>query len=239
MGVSRAALLICLALTPTAHAIRPFITDDARVVGRGLAQLETWAQLDAALLQQNLLVALGPTPWLEVTLGVQHGVALEGGRYGLAGPLAQAKALLFPPVDQGRPGVAIAAGLLAPVGFGALTPPSPGGFGFLIATASLLEERVLLHLNLGLTGLAHAGVSPTAGVGAQVRVVAGLHAVGEVVYGDPYAPLLRAPAGQLGFRYVFSDEVQLDGTVAAAVSRERLEPWGTLGLRLVTPAPWW
>jgi hypothetical protein len=41
----------------------------------------------------------------------------------------------------------------------------------------------------------------------------------------PDAPLLRAPADQLGFRSVFSDEVQLGGTIAAAVQGERLEPW--------------
>lgn len=35
----------------SAHAIRPFITDDARVVGRATPQLETWVFGDRAGLQ--------------------------------------------------------------------------------------------------------------------------------------------------------------------------------------------
>ena len=49
--------------------VRPFITDDARVVGAGLAQVESWVRSDHESHQLWVLGAVGPTSWLELTLG--------------------------------------------------------------------------------------------------------------------------------------------------------------------------
>jgi hypothetical protein len=75
--------------------------------------------------------------------------------------------------------------------------------------------------------------------------VAGLHGIGEVYYGDPYDPRFSHPATQVGFRYIFNEHVQLDGTfgstLRAAVAADghvQIEQWGTLGLRLVSPELW-
>jgi hypothetical protein len=38
----------------------------------------------------------------------------------------------------------------------------------------------------------------TGGVGVQARIVAGLHGMAEVYYGDPYDPRFAHPALQLG-----------------------------------------
>jgi hypothetical protein len=64
-----------LCWTLHAHAIRPFITDDARVVGAHLLQLETWVQADAEQLQHWVLPAFGPTERIELTLGAVHGAS--------------------------------------------------------------------------------------------------------------------------------------------------------------------
>lgn len=42
--------------------VRPFITDDARVVGNRLTQLESWYRQDKGGIEQWILTAYGPTP---------------------------------------------------------------------------------------------------------------------------------------------------------------------------------
>lgn len=249
--------------TQPAFAIRPFVTDDARVVGEKLAQLETWVLVDRFVLEHNALAAVGPTSWLEVTAGVVNGATHTGPRrgYSITGPILQGKALLLPARNNGRPGLAFAAGALAPIGHGSFKPPGWGGFAYFAMTESIGEEKLLIHANIGLAAgdngnlrsrEGFAALPPervsflvTAGVGAQLHVVRGLHAVAEVYYGDPYDPRTGFPASQVGFRYIFSDRVQMDGTmgttlreVGDAGGHLATEQWGTLGLRVVSPELW-
>jgi hypothetical protein len=198
--------------TRPAQAIRPFVTDDARVVGNKLAQVETWFLLDRQVLEHNVLGAFGPTDWLELTVGFTHGAMHSGpeGGYAITGPILQLKGLFLTARNNGRPGIALAAGALPPLGVGAFTPPGWGGFAYLAVTESLFDEWLLLHGNLG---VAVADEGPhasegrlrtlvTAGFGFQARVFAGLHGVAEVYYGDPYDPSADFPALQVGFRYI-------------------------------------
>jgi hypothetical protein len=246
------ALLASWVAPPRARAIRPFVTDDARVVGDRLAQLETWALLDPHALEHYALAALGPTEWLELTLGLVHGGVFRGDDrgYSLSGPIMQGKVLFTPAVDGGLPGIALAAGALPPWGFGALVPAGWGAFAYLAVTQSLWEEALLLHANLGVAigddrDAGALDVLPTAGFGFQAKVVGGMHAVAEIYYGDPYDPAFAHPATQVGFRYIFNDDVQIDGTFGVTLIRVDQPDgarahgyWGTLGLRLVSPPLW-
>jgi hypothetical protein len=238
------AALLLLA-SRRADAIRPFITDDARVVGRGLIQLETWVFVDRTGVQHWIFPAFGPTDFLELTVGVVHGVGLElePTRYALAAPLFQAKVLARPHVPNSWPGLAFAGGAFAPFGLGQFRLTNWAGFGYLSLTESLFsQERLLIHANLGFAlvqeGAAGLRGAVTGGVGTQVRVVRGLHFVGEVVYGDPY----RAGGGaafQTGFRYILNDYIQIDTTVGYGLSGEERAPlWGSAGLRLVSSPLW-
>jgi hypothetical protein len=258
-----AGALLTLLVPRPAHAIRPFVTDDARVVGGKLAQLETWLFVDRLVLAHNALGAIGPTDWLELTVGLTHGGGHSGPDrgYSITGPIMQVKALLVPARNNSWPGLAIAAGMLPPLGHGAFTPPGWGGFTYLALTESLFDEWLLLHANVGVvvgddgetpSSLGFGGSSTgrlrtvvPAGFGFQVRIVGGMHGVAEVYVGDPYDPEADFPAMQAGFRYIFNDQVQLDGTfgstltaVEGAGGHARTEQWGTLGLRLVTPELW-
>lgn len=238
--------------TQQAWAIRPFVTDDARVVGDGLAQVETWFSLDPQFIEHNALFALGPTPWLELTAGfvqsIEH-TGAERGAYSFVGPVLQGKALLLEAENNARPGLAFAAGVLPPAGVGNAVPHSTSGFGYLALTESIEDEWILFHANLGL--VLAGGPSATesqldwhfiAGLAAQLRVAGPLHALAEVYYGDPFDPLFRASALQLGARYVFSEELQVDGAWGTTIDPGTQEPggsqWGTLGLRWVTPQLW-
>lgn len=237
------AAAACLLAPLPAHAIRPFVTDDARVVGGKLSQLETWVLVDRLALEHNVLTALGPTEWLELTLGLMHGGVHSGPHrgYSITGPLLQVKALLLPARDDSWPGIALSVGAFPPFGTGELAPPGWQGFAYAAVTESLFDEGLLIHANLGFafgdqrTADDRPDWLVTGGTGAQIRVVGGFHAVAEIYYGDPFDVQTGFPAGQVGFRYIFSDTVQIDGTfgttltdVVAADERSGVEQWGLL-----------
>ena len=56
--------------------VRPFITDDARVVGERLAQLETWIRVDKEAGQHWILGAYGPNKKLELTAASNTAVGM-------------------------------------------------------------------------------------------------------------------------------------------------------------------
>jgi hypothetical protein len=240
-------LLVVVTATP-ALAIRPFITDDARVVGNHLVQLESWVQLEDGVLQNWVLPALGPTDWLEFTVGFVHGPVhyhhgdLDGPQpsgWGIGGPLVQAKVLLRPVEAWQPPGVAAVLGSLLPFGNGGFRSP-PGFFIYAALTQNLGErERVLIHLNLGMStlmeGQGSAGL--LAGLGTQIRLFAGLHLILETVYGDAYTNI-DAFALQGGFRYIINDHIQLDASTGIGVAGEPRPFWFTAGLRLVSWELW-
>lgn len=236
-----------LALAPVrAAAVRPFITDDARVSDPGTLLLETSARMDRATLQNLNVVTAGLLDGVEIGAAFSHGAfsAEEDGggsrSYGLAGPILQVKGLLARGAPNRLPALAAVVGVSSPLGTPGFAPSAWGGFGYLAVTESLFdEERLLLHANLGTFAKAASDapgtmLSLTWGVGAQLRLVGGLHALGEVVSGDPYADRAGG-AFQAGFRYVVSEAVQIDATVGEGLWGEtRIAPWAGLGLRLVS-----
>ncbi len=234
--------------------VRPFITDDARVVGAGLTQMEAWSRSDIETSQFWLLGATGPTRWLELTLGGVIGVERDpvasqdpsAGRLTYSLPLIQGK-ILAKPYEAGRgPGLALVAGTFLPEGRGALKLPGYGTFGFAVATQALTRDWVgstrapdppLLHVNLGVNRL-WIGDAPdetvtTWGVGTQFHVAAGAHVVAELFSGDPYVPG-SSTAWQAGVRQFLNERVQLDATLGRGVAGAVPLPlWWSAGVRLV------
>lgn len=241
-----APLLTALLVAPSsAYAVRPFITDDARVVGARSLQLETWIRADAESFQHWVLVGFGPVGPLELTVGGVHG-AVYGGHaergYAAAGPLLQAKVLFREPTPNAWPGVAMSAGIQPPLHHGGFGAVGWDGFGYVAVTESLgHEDRVLLHVNLGFYATTAAVQAPwvfTWGVGAQVRVWGPINAVAEVFSGDPYAGGSGA-ATQVGTRIVLNNNVQLDATAGVGLWGDPTLPfWGTAGLRLASNRLW-
>lgn len=234
--------MVILVASRDAWAIRPFITDDARVVGKGLVQLESWWRRDKDTMQVWALPAFGPTDWLELSAGGVVGAAhfQSSPAFAASLPLFQGKLLLRPATPNGVPGFAVATGFIPPLGAGAFKTAGVQYYGYLAATESLFDqERMLVHVNVGVAGQAFFAAEPRAtmtwGVGSQVRLVAQLHAVVELFSGDPYAGSSGA-AVQGGFRYIFSDTVQLDGTVGGEIVGDTpLPPWASSGIRIVSP----
>jgi hypothetical protein len=225
--------------TQPIQRVRPFITDDARVVGRRLTQLESWYRQDEGGIEQWILTAYGPTSWLELAFGGVFGAerlpATTEFGYGI--PLVQAKFLLKEYLPYELPGVGFVIGSFLPSGSGALKPEGYGAFSFLTITQCFGKlDDVLLHLNLGTNYL--DGSSPqkwqfTWGLGTQLRALGGFHFVGEVFSGDPYVPG-SGLSYQVGFRHFFSDDVQIDGTLGKGIGGESPLPlWFSFGIRLV------
>lgn len=243
IAIVLAVLSAAVTTASPALAIRPFITDDARVVGAGHAQLESWWRRDRRSMQQWAIAAFGPNDHIELSMGGVHGASRgpQGGAYAISGPLAQAKLLLVHTKDNGHPGLAVALGGEPPWGRGGFEVPGWSAFGYLAVTQSLFdEERLLIHANVGFLSVEAPGYKPlvsTWGVGTQARLLLGLHAVGEIFSGDPYVPG-SGGAAQGGFRYVFSDTVQLDATMGSGFDASRLPIWFSSGVRLVTPKLW-
>ena len=228
--------------TREARAIRPFITDDARVVGAGHLQLETYWRRDRSSLQQWLLPAIGPTDWMELTLGGVHGLAQLGRPgapvYAVGGPVLQGKFLLRETIPNRLPGVAFSAGGLPPVGRGGFEAPGWSAFSYVAITQAFLkEDDLLIHANLGLSAVSAPGLAPaklTWGLGAQVETLYDFHLIAEVFSGNPY---VRGSGGayQAGFRMIFNDHLQLDGTWGGGLwGDERLPVWLSSGVRIVS-----
>ena len=225
-----------------AQAVRPFITDDARVVGLRLAQCETWLRLDKHAWQQWAMFAYGPTKKWELALGFVHGVEIPGTekkQYSYAIPLIQAKYLIREYVPNKTPGIAIAAGSFLPGGRGVFKAPGYGAFGYVSLTQCFgKEEQVLIHANIGSSYLQYSSndyhAVMTWGIGTQIRTLGGLHLIGELFSGDPYVPG-SGLAYQTGFRHFVSNFVQLDLTAGQGISGDnKLAFWYGGGIRVVT-----
>lgn len=221
--------------------VRPFITDDARVVGARLAQAESWTRLDRESGQWWMLGAYGPNKKLELTAGGVMGYQRdENGKYAFsyALPLLQAKYLFREYKPNQAPGVGMVMGTFLPNGTGAFKPPGFGTFGYLTVSQCFGEgDTFLFHGNLGGNFLHIDGsdnLIATWGLGTQVKLYKGMHLVGEFFSGDPYIPG-TGTACQVGYRYFFSDLFQIDMTVGQGLAGETVLPfWFSAGVRLVT-----
>jgi hypothetical protein len=234
-------LIVFILFATNALAVRPFITDDARVVGRRLAQYESWLRFDYESWQHWSMVAYGPNSRSEYSLGFVQGLQHpqgDGQAFSYAVPLIQGKFLLREYGHQQPPGIALAAGTFLPGGRGEFKSPGVGVFSFLMLSQCFGEkEDVLIHANFGVNSVIDKRKTDntlTWGLGTQIRALGGFHFVGEVFSGDPYVPG-SGLSYQVGFRHFVSDFVQFDVTVGEGIAgNNRLPFWYSAGIRLVT-----
>jgi hypothetical protein len=234
-------LVLVFVLPQRAFGVRPFITDDARVVGDHMVQIETSVRYDQDVFANLNLIAFGPTAKSEFTLGFTNGFALdkESNRsYSAAGPLMQFKYLFWEAKPNSYPGLAIAMGAAPPWGKSDFKPERWSEFVYLAATESLFDnERVLIHADIGIATTNPASVA-TWGLGTQIRMIGGLNAVLEVFYNDPYAGKTGG-AYQIGFRHIISDSVQVDMTMGSGIfGSQQINSFAGMGLRIVSDKLW-
>jgi hypothetical protein len=240
LGLLALTLFTCFAASPSA-AVRPFVTDDARVVGYHVGQLESSVKADRNVVANLNLFAFGPTENLELTAAWVDGFQQGRGEprvFSVQGPLVQAKYLFFSAKPNATPGLAAAAGGFPPWGSESFKPDAGREFVYIAVTESLgAADRVLIHGNLGFTS-SNSDTVATWGLATQVRVKGGWNAIFEVFQNDPYVGDIGG-AFQTGFRYIFSDNLQLDMTGGTGLWGDpRVSAYYGMGIRIVTDRLW-
>jgi hypothetical protein len=215
----RALLGILLLAAPLAHAARPFVTDDARIVDKDGCQVETFVKRQRRYDENEFWVLPACNPWgAELTLG--H-IRVDGALGDTRTTVIQGKMLLKPLLTNGA-GYALTLGTF----YGAATNPYLNAIG----SFSLADDRVVVHTNLGaLRDSAAKTTRATWGAGAEVLLMA------PRLYGivESYGVQGEKPTAHAGLRiWIVPNRVQVDTTVG--VQRSTLERrFGTVGLRIL------
>lgn len=258
MKLGRIFSLCCLlggllTLPREARAVRPFVTEDARVVEPGQLEIETWGDLLFSDSQvhagHNLVANISPLRNWEISLG--GGWGLEGGStLTLANPVLISKYLFQDAELDGLPGFAFVVGATLPWGKGELYDPATSFSAIAPVTFRFWEDWLHLHLNLGLLAsyqsrsaerAAQFSPRPFWGVGLDAGVFhPDVRLILESYAGDPFEPLGPVVAFQGGGRWIASELINIDLTFGTQPrvdpdSRETLgwESWAQVGLRLL------
>ena len=212
--------LLLFALASPAGAVRPFVTDDARIIDRGQVEIENWLESTRGDGQWdpapgfNAIVGSSVTDWFEILAGGGVGADRVGGST-LGNPMVMGKILLRPSQVNGRPGVAFSASTVLDHGHGSMYLPGRVSVLLGMSTWRLLDDHLHVHVNLGMRNDRGLGFDPRRraqwGVGIEAHTpFEKTRFVGEVFSGDPL--VLHAPsyAMQTGVRRVQSDYLQFD-----------------------------
>lgn len=219
-------IIYCLILNPNfAYAIRPFVTDDARIVDYGQIETESWIESTKARGQWNPPLAInsiGSTSvndWLQILIGTGTGLD-KNGNSGISNPLLSTKVLFKAALKDGTPGYAVSYTSTFDSGRGTFQEQGQVKSLVGMSTYRLYDDKLNIHINLGLrTDKERDELSRTRalwGLGFDVESLSPkTRFVAEVFSGDPLS--LNAPryAGQIGMRYLKSDYMQMDFVVGA------------------------
>lgn len=261
-----AFFVLVFCLSDPALAVRPFVTDDARIADYGQIEIESWMEVthaeggfgDAPGL--NAMFGITPTDWLELIAGT--GVArASNDRWAIANPIMQTKVLFTQAGADGSPGYAFVSGATFDAGqttlaAGASVDESTNPkyklgdnyYAIGLMTYRLFDDTVQLHTNFGLRAEHQSGIGlrlrPYWGVGLDAEMLRkDIHAIAEAYAGDPLEYNAPLYAGQFGARWIYSDYVNIDLTFGAQPTMNTyrqttssVEVWGQVGLRLLFDA---
>lgn len=214
------ALLFALVLAASgAHAARPFVTDDARVVDEGGCQVETFVKRQRRFDEDEfwLLPACNPRG-AELTAGLSR---VNGTLGNTRTAILQAKMLLKPLATNGT-GFALTVGTF----YGSTTNPYLNAIG----SFSFADDRAVVHANLGAMRDNAARITRgTWGAGSEVLLFASR------LYGivEAYGQRGEKPTAHTGLRiWIVPNRIQVDTTVGVQRSAPE-HRFGTVGLRIL------
>ena len=210
-----------------AHAARPFVTDDARIVDPGGYQIESFHKRQNRFGENEFwfLPAMNPGGRVELTLGgMRVDSTLPGDSHTL---IAQAKTLLKPLETNGT-GYALTLGVarVSPFQASRVTNPYLNGIG----SFSFHGDRVVVHANLGAQRDRLAGLTRgTWGLGSELVLAPRLIAIAE-----SYGQRGEKPTLHVGLRFwLMPNRVQLDGTFGHQNSGLTRRDFHSVGLRIL------
>jgi hypothetical protein len=219
-----------LATAQAAHAARPLITDDARVVDPQACQLETWTKrgYQDRIREFWAIPSCNPTGNLEIAVGGNRANILE--TESQTSLVIQGKTL-FRQLEGDDWAVGLA------VGGTKSSPSSRGGPSLLYAyvplTVARFDSRLILHFNVGANHNYENGKSAANwGAAAEIAVW------GERAYfiGEIYDDSLKRHECQVGMRFwIVPNRVQVDTTYGGQLGVPNSGHFYTVGLRLLSP----
>jgi hypothetical protein len=218
---------IVLAAGGLAHAARPFVTDDARVVDAGGCQIETFIKRQQKLDEREFwfLPACNPFGRVELTLGKTWVDGTSPGDSRV--DILQAKTLIKPLETNGY-GLAftVGAGRVQPFQASRTLNPYINGIG----SFSFLNDRIVMHANVGAVDDKQARMTrATWGLGAEIALNPRLYGIVET-----YGQRADKPTAHVGLRiWVVPNKVQIDGTVGAQNSGPPERVFRSVGLRVL------
>lgn len=252
------SLLSFLAVTVWAapsEAVRPFVTDDARIVYRGQLETESFVGLSLIRGQKpaftlGTLEAMSVTDSLQITAG---GIGLEYHDRRLTGFenfVFQPKFVLYRSFGA-IPSVTVAPSLLMPLSgnrqlWNSFTMAHISWFLFTPeGSPDPYDNGLAIHLNIGTKAQYDAGLGGRytsklywAGGVEVITFTREIRFLAEAFNGDPFSFQDEFPAVQAGFRWYKTPDVQWDlvWRGSRTGSGEGLEVWGNtlqIGLRVL------
>ncbi|MCS6984029.1 MAG: hypothetical protein NZM25_02730 [Leptospiraceae bacterium] len=231
------------------EAVRPFVTDDARISDYGQLELEMWPDWGYSsaghTLGYNLMFGMSFTDFLQLITGSGINQEIQGGDYYMHDWVIQPKLLFWEAKENGFPGFALALGTVIPLKMREVFRRNTGYFANGMLTTRLFKDWLLLHTNFGYV-TATEGVAPAYekvywGFGIDLGVYwSELRFIAEIFAGDPYEIIGPTLANQTGFRYLYSDHINLDLTYGWQEEVDdtrrpigRTTWWLQLGIRLL------
>lgn len=261
--VFSAIFALCYCLSDRAYAVRPFVTDDARIADYGQIETESWMEVTHAEKEFgdspgfNTMIGITPLDWLEIIAGT-GGARASNGKWAVANPVIQTKFLFTQAQEDGSPGYAFTTGATFDAGQTTLAAGSTTDesinpryqlgdnyYAIGLMTQRLFDDTVQLHTNIGLRAEHQSNLGlllrPYWGIGLDAEVLRkDIHAIAEAYAGDPLQYNAPKYAGQFGARWIYSDYINIDLTFGAqpTMSTYRqttsaVEVWGQVGLRLL------
>lgn len=212
-----------LAANTTAHAARPMIVDDARIVDPKACQVESWAKKKSDSTELWALPACNFTGNLELTMGGAS--TREGGRASTTDIVMQGKTLLKTLETNGW-GIGLAAGTVRrPVA------ETRDWYSYMLNSFSFLDDVLIVHTNVGVyrEGETFRNLK-TGGVGTEIRVAPQTWLIAET-----FGQGEDRPFHQVGVRHwLVPNHVQIDATYGNRNGGGMGERWFTVGLRLIS-----
>ncbi|MFZ5593266.1 MAG: hypothetical protein ACOY4D_03195 [Pseudomonadota bacterium] len=204
-----------------AHAARPMITDDARIVDAKACQLESWAKKNPDSAEIWALPACNFTGNLELTFGGAS--SREAGNTKTTDVVIQGKPL-FKAMDTNGWGIGLAAGTVRhPVA------DTRDWYAYVPTSFSFRDDAVVVHSNLGwLREGATRRDRLTWGVGTEAHLAERTWLIAET-----FDQNQDKPFHQLGLRHwLVPDRIQPDATYGNRNGGGSGERWFSIGLRL-------
>ncbi|MCX7252972.1 MAG: hypothetical protein NTX83_01325 [Burkholderiales bacterium] len=223
-------------LLSNAHAARPMMTDDARIIDDKSCQVESWVKNNHSTTEYWALPACNPLGFFELTIGgaktnSSQAVGFNEEGTSLSNSVMQFKTL-FREIQPNNWSVGAAIGRNKhPSSFGTIRTNDI--YGYIPFTVSLNDDRQFVHINIGATKRQlDDQFLRTWGMGIEYQLTDNTFAMAE-----SFGETRSTPLYQGGLRHwVIPNRFQMDFTYGNKAGFGGNNKWISIGIRILTPA---